>query len=63
LEHLGVSAHQPPETRNFQKSRGVGHHKPGIHTSTLTDELREGDEVFKQEPSYEQLKKRKSSKI
>jgi hypothetical protein len=32
LEHLGVSAHQPLETRNFQKSRGVGHRKPGIHT-------------------------------
>jgi hypothetical protein len=34
-----------------------------IELRTLTDELREGDEVFKQEPSYEQLKKRKSSKI
>jgi hypothetical protein len=32
LEHLGVSAHQPLETRNFQKSGWVGHMEPGIHT-------------------------------
>jgi hypothetical protein len=32
LEHLGVLAHQPLEPENFRKSRGVGHHEPGIHT-------------------------------